>query len=813
MSSRSVPSVSGRWPRSMLTDSGRDVSDLGTPLVSPLTPLPAEVLDRARKGTFGPEDPHPKEGTVIRRVQAATDELWVKHRKGVDLIARPGSIVSPQTLYTGKERRGNGQDVYHAILLNARLLIHNPDTGEPGAINGHAGIQFYAAPVNNRAWGMEVPYASDAQLDLALAKYGIGVHREVDQDSSNESSVSEGWRPKPAIESPVPRRAELGEQAVLDVADFFCSELGCTEDTEQRIADEAALYAPEEVGESTRLPWAIRLGPVSLPTTWTPAEDAWTPSNPKPLERWEHADGHIERVHYSPRTCNWVRPPNADLLPKLVFSSFNATETDEPTSPQALVAIGNNDDSISSSSSEEEEGEIDDHALPHDPRLRSQADEIPLPVLGSLRRGALITRDKYSSSPSVAPSESTADCSVYDRSLDANDLATSANRLAEAERIISAAIHSEFFDLPPATSSSPDPLFQFDPDSDSLPELVDASSSESTGSSDLDRLDLDGMVEVCSVDCIDAINHIRQIAPSSDLDPHQRSSAQFQLLAWGRQQEEIKERLRNGENNQALFPLRQALDMMNRLLDGLVDRAEMTDHRGDGNCGGGAKESDNATTIMNAEQTLDLVAPRSGEGKRKIRDESVVAITRDGKRLRRMNGEAWGRGIAWRVALQAEVARLRVYLGPLVDLRFRDARVIAHLLHSDILSLDDVLPLDNDVGPQQNDELSAAQIFERACFNHKYSEPVSNVFLRQTTPPGIHVPGPLFRTLPVPAWLTSTSRGQTSRPASPAERMFRRNESSGAVAPFQIYDTFGNYSVRPARRSPIPIHAAPRRYD
>jgi hypothetical protein len=103
MSSRSVPSISGRWPRSMLTDSGRDVSDLGTPLVSPLTPLPAEVLDRARKGTFGPEDLHPKEGTVIRRVQAAMDELWVKHRKGVDLIARPGSIVFLQTLYTGKE--------------------------------------------------------------------------------------------------------------------------------------------------------------------------------------------------------------------------------------------------------------------------------------------------------------------------------------------------------------------------------------------------------------------------------------------------------------------------------------------------------------------------------------------------------------------------------------------------------------------------------------------------------------------------------------------------------------------------------------
>jgi hypothetical protein len=134
----------------MISGAGRDPTNLGTPLVSPLTPLPANVLDRTRKGLFGPEDPHPQEGTVIRRVQAATDNVWVKHRQGNEPVVRPGSVVLPQMLYTGQERRGNGQEVYHAIMLNARLLVHNPETGEPGAVNGHAGVQFYAALNNGR---------------------------------------------------------------------------------------------------------------------------------------------------------------------------------------------------------------------------------------------------------------------------------------------------------------------------------------------------------------------------------------------------------------------------------------------------------------------------------------------------------------------------------------------------------------------------------------------------------------------------------------------------------------------------------------
>jgi hypothetical protein len=150
-------------------------------------------------------------------------------------------------------------------------------------------------------------------------------------------------------------------------------------------------------------------------------------------------------------------------------------------------------DTDESSSSSEEEGEIVSAAPPPDPRRRLHVDSLSAPALGSLRRGAIVTRDKYSSSPSVAPSESTVDQSAYDQTWNVDDSAANTGRLAEAERLIDNAVHSavlgtanparhphaeEFFDLP-AESSDLGTIFHFEPDSDSLPDLVEASSSDS----------------------------------------------------------------------------------------------------------------------------------------------------------------------------------------------------------------------------------------------------------------------------------------------------------------------------------------------
>ncbi|KAJ7615069.1 hypothetical protein DFH06DRAFT_1343921 [Mycena polygramma] len=69
-----------------------------------------------------------------------------------------GSVVSPQTVYTRREQRANGQEVHHAILLNARLLVHNTDTGEP-----------------------EVPYVAADSVKKNLNRYSASIHREVER--------------------------------------------------------------------------------------------------------------------------------------------------------------------------------------------------------------------------------------------------------------------------------------------------------------------------------------------------------------------------------------------------------------------------------------------------------------------------------------------------------------------------------------------------------------------------------------------------------------------------------------------------------
>jgi hypothetical protein len=104
-----------------------------------------------------------------------------------------------------------------------------------------------------------------------------------------------------------------------------------------------------------------------------------------------------------------------------------------------------------------------------------------------------------------------------------------------------------------------------------------------------------------------------------------------------------------------------------------------------------------------------------------------------------------------------------------------------------------------------------AEVFERACLNQRYSVPVSNQYFRQMTPPGKHIPGPLFRAYPGHEWVTNTTCGRDSRPISPVN--VRREGLFGPIAPFRIYNEFGNYVPPPVVRSPIPVPFKPRRMD
>ncbi|KAJ6473986.1 hypothetical protein C8R47DRAFT_1294284 [Mycena vitilis] len=145
----------------------------------PFAPIPCGALSREREHVFGREDRLPRFGNVLSRIQAATNAEWRNHRTGNALTIRPGSIVAPQTFYTGHETRANGQELYHAIFLNARMLIHNPATGLPAWRNGHCSATLVAAPSGNQPWSFETAYPTDPELHQSLPMYGPNVHAEV----------------------------------------------------------------------------------------------------------------------------------------------------------------------------------------------------------------------------------------------------------------------------------------------------------------------------------------------------------------------------------------------------------------------------------------------------------------------------------------------------------------------------------------------------------------------------------------------------------------------------------------------------------
>ncbi|KAJ7669206.1 hypothetical protein DFH06DRAFT_1321233 [Mycena polygramma] len=180
----------------------------------PLGPRDCDVLSRARRHHFGPVDTQPHGGSAYTRIAAAANSQWALHRQGQELPVRPGSVVSPQTIYTGIETRPNGQEVYHAVFLNARMLVHNPITGQPGMRNGHAITQLYAAPTGDQPWPFEVPYSPARQLREDLSGYSASVHAElgrqrrygsfqigVDRQIERRSNIPEYAPPAPPFNS------------------------------------------------------------------------------------------------------------------------------------------------------------------------------------------------------------------------------------------------------------------------------------------------------------------------------------------------------------------------------------------------------------------------------------------------------------------------------------------------------------------------------------------------------------------------------------------------------------------------------------
>ncbi|KAJ7284794.1 hypothetical protein C8J57DRAFT_1217179 [Mycena rebaudengoi] len=126
---------------------------------------PVQVLNHMRFHKFGPRDTSLFLPNHPRIVQMTADHQWLTYIGGHLLHVRPSFLAAPQSSYLGVEQDSTGQEIHHAVLLNARFLMHNPVTGQPGSISGHAQVKFLAVPEAPQAvWNVEVPYVADAKI-------------------------------------------------------------------------------------------------------------------------------------------------------------------------------------------------------------------------------------------------------------------------------------------------------------------------------------------------------------------------------------------------------------------------------------------------------------------------------------------------------------------------------------------------------------------------------------------------------------------------------------------------------------------------
>ncbi|KAJ7807054.1 hypothetical protein B0H13DRAFT_2386684 [Mycena leptocephala] len=230
------------------------------------------------------------------------------------------------------------------------------------------------------------------------------------------------------------------------------------------------------------------------------------------------------------------------------------------------------------------------HPRTADPRLRTRADHVPIPAIGSARHGLVITRTCYSSSPSVALSNSTVDHSISGRQPYIRSPLLISERLAEADQIITEAVRGVSFDS----------LFDLEYDTDSPPDLMGL------------------YITVRTTDCLEAMAAMCREAPTPDRDPEIRNAELEDLLEWNRQQERLQD----------------AMDILCVYLEDLVDQDAMRVEA----CGGRSRPE--ALVKTTAEDTLDLVSQCIGGSKHKVCDDLIVTVTRDGKCLRRMGGDA-----------------------------------------------------------------------------------------------------------------------------------------------------------------------------
>ncbi|KAJ6483836.1 hypothetical protein C8R47DRAFT_1281388 [Mycena vitilis] len=150
-------------------------------LVSPMGPVPCEVLRREPGSTFGPVDHQPPANNAFSRVQAAASSEWIRHRLGHDPRIRPATIITPSTAglldavgdAIGEARalqlRSATGSAVSAPAQDGQLVVSSGGTNEP-----RSALQLALPRAVGRFLGTRPTLPSIAQLGLPTVAFQSG---------------------------------------------------------------------------------------------------------------------------------------------------------------------------------------------------------------------------------------------------------------------------------------------------------------------------------------------------------------------------------------------------------------------------------------------------------------------------------------------------------------------------------------------------------------------------------------------------------------------------------------------------------------
>ncbi|KAJ7642665.1 hypothetical protein DFH06DRAFT_1137217 [Mycena polygramma] len=392
--------------------------------------------------------------------------------------------------------------------------------------------------------------------------------------------------------------------------------------------------------------------------------------------------------------------------PTFVFGAFTASppEPRVPTPPAPIVQ--DFEDAELQSTSSEEEGEIRE-APPV-----SRAAAVAIPVLGNGKRGALVTRDRYSSSPSMYASTCGFETSegeeggssalsplhsdrgiTDDEDLEMTELRRKAQALAD--EVVLKVVAARVVPSPRNSQVLNEPGEEEDSDDGSIPPLTDVSSESDARSYVCHSPQIDpasdeyGYVSNAATYPTPQLarslgrhlHEIRHYAPSPVVEDNVLAREYGLVHLWSANYDREQEELRTRDNNYAAEPLLELIELFeNGPLKHTLDRALM--ERDDApieptwnsakrhkalptprlanRVSDSSENQPTSADIPQAQVTaemLDAVSIPTHDGQRRLRQGFKFPLQASTREVRRFNGRALALGVLFRAALGAEAGK------------------------------------------------------------------------------------------------------------------------------------------------------------